>query len=149
KNPSTTTVETIDKERTSRFSRLAGLGRIRRLNCAARALGNLAHTREESKSGNDGTRSVPATSRNRLLLIRQRPLIRKPMNRLHALRQRLQQRAAPASGRIGRDALVRLLIRLGKEPHRAIVAADDILADRDAKLHVAARLLLLHRIEMK
>src|SRR6185436_4181060 len=75
-------------------------------------------------------------------------LIRKPMNPPHAFAERFEQRLAPAAGCVWRGLLICLLIGFGKETHVVNVSIDE-LSDRDDEVHVAVRLLLLHREKMK
>src|SRR5438105_2883172 len=78
----------------------------------------------------------------------QRAFVREAMDGADALRERFEQRVAPAAGGEGGRLLVRLLVGFGEESHRLIVPGDEF-PHSDAKLDFSLRLTLLHREEME
>src|SRR5437899_1043529 len=73
-----------------------------------------------------------------------RSFVRKPMHGLGALRKRIQQRGAPATGRIRCRFLVGLFVGLREKLHLRIRRFHE-LVHGDGENHVSASVLLLHR----
>src|SRR6185503_7179436 len=72
------------------------------------------------------------------------PFVRKLVDGLDALRQGLEQRAAPTRRSKRRGLLVGLLVGLGKEGH-GLVLRRHVLLNRNNELDVSAGFLLGHR----